>query len=120
MDNLPNILKEYVNYIFYSTEEKEMFDCFLIDVSKRETGPLFHKGFIDWCKLNYNLNIKYIDAIQLYVNNAKYNSFGNNKFIITDKHMDKVFEIGLLNKIDYNPNDETIVRSEVKRKINKK
>ena len=120
MEDLQHILKEYVVYIFYSTQTKESFDSFLIDMSEPETSVYFHDGFVKWCKLNYNKDIKRLDSIHTYVNNAKYNSFGTNKFIITKRTMERVFKIGLVDEIEYNMNEETIVRSNIKRKINKK
>ena len=120
MEDLQHILTEYVAYIFYSTQNSKTFDCFQIDTSEPETASYFHEGFIEWCKLNYGINIKKIESIQTYVNNSKYNSFGSVKFLITKRIMERVFKIGLINKVEYNMNEETITRSNTYRKINKK
>lgn len=120
MNDLSKILREYIIYIYYSTQSGNGFETFKVDFSEPETGPYFLNGFIEWCKLNYNINLSYIEALQVYVNHSKYNSFGDNKFEITKNIMEKVFDIGLVSKIEYNMNNETIVRSEIKRKINKR
>lgn len=120
MNDLSKILHEYVVYIYYLTQTESGFETFKIDFSEPETGSYFIKGFIEWCKLNYNIEANYLEALQVYVNHSKYNSFGENKFEITKEIMEKIFEIGLINKVEYNRNNETIVRSEIKRKTSKK
>ena len=120
MNDLSKILHEYVVYIYYSTQTGNGFDTFKVDMSKSETGSYFIKGFIEWCELNYAFNITYLEAFQVYVNHSKYNSFGENKFEITKDIMEEIFNLGLIKKIEYNMNNETIVRSEIKRKINKR
>jgi hypothetical protein len=119
MNKRQDYLKEYVSYLFYITKTDITFDSFVIDTSERETSIYFINGFIEWCKLNYNLNLTYLEAFQIYASYSKYNPTQGNRFKITKQTMETMFDIGLINRIKYNQNNETISRTEIRKPINK-
>lgn len=119
MNKHQEYLKEYVSYLFYITETDISFDSFVVDTSEQETGTYFINGFIEWCKLNYNLNLTYLEAFQVYASYSKFNPLQGNRFKITKRTMETIFKTGLVNEVKYNQNNETITRSEIHKPVNK-